>query len=139
MKKFALLLLLVVSQAQLWAQKPKIVTTDKPGWHKIGETSVDFKTETDEILVIGANRFKSLKFKVTDAPISLVSMEIFYDKADVQTVKVNQDIKTTGESREIPLEGSTERNVKKVVFRYKTINSTGSDKKAKVELWGLKS
>jgi len=139
MKKVMLLLLVLTSTVNVWAQKPKIVTTDKPGWTKIGETTVDFKTETDELLIIGANRFESLKFKVTEAPISLVSIDVYFKGGAKQSIPVGQDIKVQGESKVIPLEGTTERNVTKVIFKYKTINSATNNKKAHVELWGLKS
>jgi hypothetical protein len=139
MKKFLVLLVLVAAQATAWAQKPKIVTTDKPGWTKIAETTVDFKTETDELLVIGNNRFDSLKFTVEDAPVSLVSFDIYFDKGGQQSVAVSQDIKSAGESQVVKLTGDTERKVTKVVFRYKTVGSAGNDKKATVKLWGLKS
>lgn len=140
MKKVIFALLLIVTQANVWAQKPKIVTSDKSGWHKIGETTVDFKTETDEILVIGANRFKSLKIKVTEASINLVSIDVYFDKGSQQSIPIGQEFKGAGETKEIPLNGTGERNVEKVIFRYKTITSAGDkNKKAHVELWGLKS
>lgn len=137
MKKIFLVLLVIAAQTQMWAQKPKIVATDKPGWHKIGETTVDYKTETDEILVVGANRFQSLKIKVTDAPINLVSIEINFNKGDKQAVAIGKEFKGQGETREIPLDGSGERNVQKVTFRYNT--PSNQSKKAHVELWGFKS
>ncbi|TRW23091.1 hypothetical protein FMM05_15485 [Flavobacterium zepuense] len=140
MKKLLLVLLLVASQPQAWAQKPKIVASDKSGWHKIGETTVDYKTETDEILVIGANRFKSLQVKVTTATVNLESINISFDKGENQSVAIGKEIKAPGESRIIDLTGTGERNVKKVVFKYKTLSTAGdSNKKARVELWGLKT
>ena len=138
MKKLFLVLLVIAAQTQMLAQKPKVVVSDKAGWHKIGETTVDFKTETDEILVIGANRFQSLKIKVTDAPINLVSMDIYFNKGDMQSVSIGQEFKGTGETKEIALDGSSERNVKRVVFRYNTPTAS-KGKKGHVELWGLKS
>ena len=35
------------------AQKVSVVTNNKPGWHKIGETTADFKTDKDVIKVLG--------------------------------------------------------------------------------------
>lgn len=137
MKKLFLMLLVIAAQTQMWAQKPKVVTSDKAGWHKIGETTVDFKTETDEILVIGANRFQSLKIKVTDAPIKLVSIDVYFDKGDMQSVSIGQEFKGAGETKDIPLTGTGERNVQKVVFRYNTPTDS-KGKKGHVELWGLK-
>ena len=85
MKKIILFLLIAVSNATImYSQKPGVVVSDKDGWHKIGETTVDFKAEKDEISVIGADRFSSIKIKVTDAPIVLTSFEIFFESGDNQ-------------------------------------------------------
>ena len=119
------------------AQQPAIIVSDKTGWHRIGVTTVNFQKETDEIMLFGADRFASIKFKVEDAPIDLVSMEVFYESGDTQTVKINMPIKLKGESRIIDLNGG-ERNVKKIAFVYKTLPNR-KDVKAHVELWGLKT
>ena len=129
-------MLLVATQTSLLAQAPKVVVSDKEGWHKIGETTVDFTKETDEILIIGANKFSSLKIKVTDAPINLGSFDIIFDNNEKQKVAVGQEFKTPGETKQISFGG--EKNVKSVVFSYKTINSS-ADEKAHVELWGYKT
>lgn len=136
MKKVVVLLLLVASHATMMAQSPKVVLSDKDGWHKIGETRVNFKTETDKIMVLGANRFASLKIKVTDAPINLDSFDIYFDNDEKETVHVGQEFKVTGETKVIDF--GRERNVKRVEFRYKTIG-TISDTKGHVELWGYKT
>jgi len=119
------------------AQVPKVVVSDKTGWHKIGETTVDFKKEKDEVIVMGADRFATIKFKVTGETIDLISAEVVYESGDNQLVAVNSKIKEAGDSREFNLNGG-ERDVKKIVLVYKTIaNST--NKKARVEIWGLKT
>jgi hypothetical protein len=131
-------LLLAANYSKTFAQKPKVVLSDKEGWHKIGETIVNFNTETDEILVIGANRFRSVKIKVTNAPVNLKSFDIYFDKGDKQSVTVGQDIKDPGETRVVQLNGNGERVVKKVTLIYKTA-AGNSGNKAHVELWGLKT
>jgi hypothetical protein len=131
-------LLIAANYSKTFAQQPDIVLSDKAGWHKIGETTVDFKTETDEILVLGADRFRSIKIKVTDAPINLISFDIYFESGDKQSVNIGQNIKAAGETREVRLEGDTERSIKKITFMYKTIPNS-KDKKAHVELWGLKT
>ena len=120
------------------AQTPAVVVSDAAGWHKIGEKTVDFKMERDEIAVMGADRFSTLKFKVTEAAIELVSLEITYESGDKQDVTVNQAIKTPGESRTIDLKGGSERSIKKIIFVYKTLPNS-KDEKAHVEIWGLKT
>lgn len=140
MKKVAMIILLAVtgSYGTAKAQQPGVVVSDKTGWHKIGETTVDFKKERDEVAVIGADRFASIKFKVTDAPIDLMDMEVYYESGDKQNIKINQPIKAAGgESRSIDLNGG-ERNLKKIVFVYKTLPNH-KDEKAHVEIWGLKT
>lgn len=136
MKKFIIMLLLAASSANMWAQTPKVVISDKDGWHKIGETVVSLDKETDKILIVGANRFASVKIKVTEAPIRLESFDIFYDNDEKKNVKIGQEIKHEGETSVVDLGG--EKNIKKVEFYYHTIGDN-KDKKAHVELWGLKT
>ncbi|MBI2270404.1 MAG: hypothetical protein HYU69_08620 [Bacteroidetes bacterium] len=138
MKKLILLSLLIVgSYSGIYSQKPAIVTSDKSGWHKIGETTVNFKTETDEIAVMGADRFAFIKIKVNDASIHLTSFDIHFETGDKQSVIIGQEIKAPGETRVVQLTGG-ERSIKKVSFIYKTV-ANAKDKKARVELWGLKT
>lgn len=114
-----------------------MITSDKTGWHKIGETTVNFQKDRDEIFVLIANRFASIKFKVLDAPIDLIDLEIYYSSGDRQDVKINMPIEAAGESRVVDLNGG-ERNLKKIVFVYKTLPNH-KDVKAHVEVWGLKT
>jgi hypothetical protein len=134
MKKFVLALLLVASHATLLAQSPKVVVSDKDGWHKIGETRVDFKREIDKIPIVGARRFAALKIKVTDAPINLTSFDVVFDDDTKQSVPVGQEFKAPGETKVVEFGG--EKNIKRVDFKYKTV---AGDDKAHVELWGLKT
>ncbi|MBK6966727.1 MAG: hypothetical protein IPH20_23225 [Bacteroidales bacterium] len=120
------------------AQSPAVVVSDAAGWHKIGEKTVDFKMDRDEISVMGADRFSTIKFKVTEAAIELVSLEITYESGDKQDVVINQAIKTPSESRTIDLKGGSERSVKKIIFVYKTLPNS-KDEKSHVEIWGLKT
>jgi len=137
MKKLIILTILLIGNYFGFAQKPAVVITDKDGWHKIGETVVDFKTDKDEIIVIGADRFAYVKIKVTDAPINLVSFDIYFEDGTHQTVAIGEQINSPGATREIQIDGG-ERSIKKVSFVYNTV-STAKIKKARVELWGLKT
>lgn len=138
MKKLVLMLLLVTISSSLLAQTPtpKVVLSDKDGWHKIGETKVDFKAESDKVLILVANRFSSLKIKVTEAPINLDSFIIYFDNDQKQTVTIGKEFKEPGETQKVDLGG--EKNVKKIEFTYKTIGNH-TDKKAQVELLGYKT
>lgn len=119
------------------AQVPKLIISDKTGWHRIGKTTVNFQKEKDEIKIIGSNKFSAIKFKVLDAHINLISLEVYYSSGDRQDINLNMHIKRGGESKVIDL-NSGERNLQKVVFIYKTMPNY-KDKKAHVQLWGLKT
>jgi hypothetical protein len=139
MKKVLMIIMLAMagSFGTAYAQKPAVIASDKTGWHKIGETTVRFQKERDEILVMGADKFASLKFKVTEAPIDLTSLEVYYESGDRQDIMVNMPIQAPGESRVIDINGG-ERSLKKIVFVYKTLPNR-KDTKAHVEIWGFKT
>src|SRR3954468_2537462 len=121
------------------AQKPAVVVNDKSGWHKIGETTVDFEKDQDEVAVLIADRFAALKFKVTEAPIELLDIDVIFTEGDKQNIRIGYAVKKEGDnSREIDLKGGSERSIKSINFRYKTLENR-KDKKAHVEIWGRKT
>jgi len=138
MKKVVMMLALALlgSNDVVLAQQPVIIISDETGWHKIGQTKVDYQKETDEMILIGANRFSKLIFRVDDAPINLVSLKISYESGDVQDVVIDMPIKSDEYSKMIDLNGG-ERSIKRISFIYKTLSNT-KDVKATVEIWGLK-
>ncbi len=139
MKKIAFLLFLAIAgiNTNVKAQSPKVVVSDKTGWHKIGETTVDFTKERDEISVLGADKFAALIFKVDDAPIHIMDIEVFYESGESQKVNVNAAVKAPGQTKDIAIKGG-ERSIKKIVFVYKTLPNR-KDLKAHVEILGLKT
>lgn len=140
MKKIIVLFLLAMSvNYGLQAQKPAVVLSDKTGWHKIGSTTVDFVKDHDEVDVLLADKFASLKFKVLDAPIDLRDIDVYFKDGGKQTITVGFEFKVPGESsREIDISGPGERKLDKIVFRYRTLPNR-QDKKATVEIWGRKT
>lgn len=81
MKKLMIIMVLAVAGwlGKTSAQTPAVIWSDKAGWHKIGEKIVDLKMEEDEVLVLGADKFSALKFKVTDASIEILSAEVVFE------------------------------------------------------------
>jgi hypothetical protein len=140
MKKVLIILFTIAASYGITqAQKPAVVVSDAKGWHKIGTLTADFQRETDEIAVFMADRFASLKFKVEGASINLTSLKVFYEDGTVEDVTMNLPfaIQAPGESKVIDLKGR-ESELKKVSFTYSSLNNA-KDKKAKVELWGMKT
>ncbi len=138
MKRNVIITLLVLAvYSAAWAQVPKVVMSDKKGWHKIGETTVNFTKDRDVVDILVANRFSAIQLKVDDAPIDLMGAEAYYESGDKQDLKIEASIKAPGESDIINLNGG-ERSLKKIVLIYKTLPNN-KDKHAHVEIWGFKT
>ena len=119
-----------------FAQEPSIMLSDKPGWHKIGEVKADFKMENQSISVLGKDKFKSILLKVTDAPINIEGIQVFYESGDMEEFDVKNELKAGAETKKLDMKGGGQE-IKKVTFTYKTIPNQ-QDEKAHVELYGLK-
>ena len=118
------------------AQKTEVVTGRKPGWHKIGETVVNFKTDRDAIVVLGEDKFKAIQIVVTDAPIRLEDLKVFYENDSTEDLHVRADFKPNEKTRIIDLKGK-DRNLKRVVLVYKNAKDSKLEN-AHIELYGLK-
>jgi hypothetical protein len=118
------------------AQKPEVITKNKPGWNKIGDAKVDFSTDKDKFVLLGKDQFKALKIKVKDAPVHIENMQVQFEGGVTEDISLASELKTGGESREIDLKNK-DKEIKNVTFVYRTVTGSGT-KKSEVELWGLK-
>jgi hypothetical protein len=136
MKKLMMVLLVAIGfTAQ--AQKPAVVADNEPGWKHIGQVTASFKTTSESIVVLGADEFQAIKLKVSDAPIQIDRIQVFYESGQMEELDVKAELKEGAETRVINL-SNPKRDIEKVAFTYKTLpNSTGQ--KADVELYGLKT
>jgi len=116
---------------------PKVAVSDKTGWHKIGETTVSFAKDRDEVMVLGADRYVKLKFKATDAGIMINDITISYEDGTKQDVPVSATMAMGVESRVIDVPGA-EKDIARISFVYKTVPNQAKDK-AHLEIWGYKS
>ena len=137
MKKILLAItVFFIGATALQAQKPEVVIKDKEGWQKIGEAKVNFKTEKDAFIIMGADKFKMLQIRVKDANIHLEDVNIEFDGGEKQDVSLKSSYKAGQKSKVINLVNAP-RGLKKVEFIYKTVPNT-ADERAEVELWGMK-
>jgi hypothetical protein len=138
MKKATIISALLVMLASMaFSQKPGVVTSNTPGWKKIGETTASFKSQNESIAVLGADEFSAIKLKVTDAPIQIERLQVFYESGDMEDIDIAHRLQAGAETRSINLKNPT-RDIQKVAFTYKTIPNYKGDK-AHVELLGLKT
>ena len=122
--------------SSVFAQEPSVMLSDKPGWHKIGEVKADFEMENQSISVLGEDKFQSIFLKVTDAPINIEGIQVFNESGGMEEYDVKNELKPGSETRKIDLKGGAQE-IKKITFTYKTL-ANQNDKKAQVELYGLK-
>ena len=118
------------------AQEPAIITSDSPGWHKIGEVKASFKTESESIAVIGNNQFKAIKLKVLDASININKVILVYESGETQEFPMGGMLKDGAETGEFKLKNH-EGELQKVTFTYKREPNV-NENKAQIELYGLK-
>src|SRR5688572_6228914 len=122
------MLLLFTQVGIMMAQKPGVVVSTKAGWHKISEISADFKLENESIFVFGADKFKSIKLKVKDASINILTLKVYYESGEVEEIPVKSELKAGEETRVMDVKN---KDLKKVGFTYKTIPNS-KDEKAEV-------
>src|SRR5438105_2781236 len=105
MKKVVIIFLVLAAGClqAVFAQKPALIASNEPGWHKIGEISASFKLQNESIVVLGADRFSSIKLRVTDAPINIESVQVFYESGDIQDIDVKHEMKPGAETRVLDL------------------------------------
>jgi len=137
MKKAAVLGMFIALTGLAFGQKPAIVTNDEPGWQKIGEITASFNTENESIVVMGADEFSSIRLKVTDAPIHIDRVQVFYENGEMEEVNVDNNLQEGGQTRVIDLKGAN-KELKRVAFTYRTLPNYKGDR-ADVELYGLKT
>jgi hypothetical protein len=138
MKRAAIMVAVLCSALgnSLWAQEPSVMLSTSPGWHKIGEVKADFKVENESIAVLGADKFRSILLKVTDAPINIQNVQVTYENDEVEDFDVKNELKANSETRKIDLKDPT-KAIKRVTFTYKTLPNQKAEK-AHIELYGLK-
>jgi len=77
--------------------------------------------------------FRQLKLKVTDGPLKMYDMKVYFDNGSVQDVSIRTQIRQGGESHVIDLGGGV-RHLSKIEFWYETKGFLKG--KARVAVWG---
>ncbi len=136
MKKLNLTLLMVVGVfAWAFAQKPAVVINDDPGWHKVGQITASFDLETESIVVLGSDEFRSIKLKATDAPLNIERVQVHYESGEIEDIEVQNELQAGAETEELHLQYPN-KEVDKVSFTYHT-SPNYREEKATVELYGF--
>ncbi|MEL6695562.1 MAG: hypothetical protein AAFP89_04940 [Bacteroidota bacterium] len=134
-KKFAFLLLILVSLPAFWAFTPAEESAPfPPRWERLGSRKVNFRLDRDEIPVtVREGVFSGLKLKITGSPINLHRVIVHYRNGQKQSLNVRMNIPRGGETRVLDLKGN-KRVIQKVVFYYDTKNLAAG--RGTIHLWG---
>lgn len=109
---------------------------DSAGWQKIGRKVLEFTKNQDDILLIGTNRFSSLKITAADGALNLNRLVLKFNNGVVKIIAMNPILKGKS-SNEIPLrKGKAE--LERMTFHYKPTLGDGAQS-VTVEIWGYKA
>jgi hypothetical protein len=113
----------------------KVLTVTSPNaWMVMGSRTVNYGTDHDAITNGSQDTwFTGIYIKVTDAPIKINDMKVYFDNGDKFDVSIRSMIKQNGHSRTIELPGG-QRKITKVEFSYETLGSNRGH--ATLTLWG---
>ena len=81
----------------------------------IGDKRVNFLVDRDVIHVTGNDNYSQIKLKVTDNPVHIFDMDIYFENGDKFDVSIRNRIPKGGKSRIIDLPGES-RSIKKFEF-----------------------
>lgn len=105
-------------------------------WKFIADKKVSWGLDYDVIYTGDIkDEFRQLKLRVTDGPLKVYDMKVYFDNGEVQDVSIRFQIRQGAESRVIDLNGGL-RHISKIEFWYET---KGFKKgRARIAVWGKK-
>ena len=142
MKRILVLLVVATLGRSISAQDLVATKTGPPGtWQELGAVNVNFTVNHDDIVLVGQAEYRSLKFKVQEAPVNILNMNVIYQNGKVDQFNLKYQVPAGGESRVIDLKTDNlktgVRKIRRVTVWYQT-DSTAQQNVAKITLWGMK-
>ncbi len=130
MKFLVIWTLFVLGMSSCGPSKP---VTDR-AWRFVGDKWVNYGLDHDVLKLSDAkDEFAKLKLRVTDAPLRIYDMKVYFDNGEVQDVPIKSLIRQGGESRVIDLTGS-KRRLDRIEFWYETKGHSKGH--SRIALWG---
>lgn len=113
-----------------------LATHAQGGWRFIADKWVSFGVDHDEIITGNTNDdFRKLKLRITDGPLKMYDMKVYFDNGSVQDVSIRSHFRQGSESRVIDLDGGL-RHIKRIEFWYETKGFLKG--RSRVAVWGFK-
>ena len=105
-------------------------------WRKLGSATVNFSSERDEIRCASKGFVQHIVFEVRNRTVHFEDVEVHLLDGTEVDVSVRSLVRAGERSRIIDLPGNA-RVIKKIVFRYRSVGSSGKGR-AEVVVWGKK-
>jgi hypothetical protein len=102
-------------------------------WKYIGDKWAAFGADRDVLRLGARDEFRQIKIKVTDGPLHIADMDIYFDNGEKMNVELKNNFRAGQESRIIDLPGGV-RRLDKIEFKYSTIGRGKG--RARVAVWG---
>lgn len=133
MKLLNLLLVLCFSLSFMDCSAQRAARTE---WRFIADKWVNYGLDHDAISLGDIkDDFQQIRIRVTDAPLRMYDMKIYFDNGDVQDVALKSLFRQGDESRVIDLNGGL-RHLRKIEFWYETKGTRKG--KARIAVWGVR-
>jgi len=131
-----------MTSVRLCAQDLIATKTGAPGtWQELGTMTVKDTVNHDDIVFVGQAEYRSLKFKVEDAPVNILNMNVIYQNGKVDQFNLKYQVPAGSESRVIDLKTDNlktgVRKIRRVTVWYQT-DGQAHQTHAKLTLWGMK-
>ncbi|MBX9784419.1 MAG: hypothetical protein K2X48_14105 [Chitinophagaceae bacterium] len=107
--------------------------TTVQNWKYIGDKWAAFGPDRDVLHVGVRDEFRQIKIKVTDGPLHIADMDVYFDNGEKFNVELKNNFRAGQESRIIDLPGGL-RKLDKIEFKYSTIGRARG--RARVAVWG---
>lgn len=113
----------------------RVSTKNKAGdWFFLEDKKVGFGADHD-VIHFGnwKDDVRQIKLKVTDGPLKMYSMKIYFDNGSIQNVELRNRFAQGSESRVIDMDGGL-RHLSKIEFWYETKGFARG--RSRVAVWG---
>jgi hypothetical protein len=131
---FLFIFLLLGSYA--FSQKPVILTSDKPGWHRIGELTMKEEADTAFVEVIGADAFSAIRLKTEKGRAYIYEVDIYFEEGIPQCITLERVLNEGQQTRVMQLKGG-DRKLRRIALVGRSLHKEGEEK-AQVQLSGFK-
>jgi hypothetical protein len=134
-KRYPFLFVFLLFTLNAFSQKPVILTSDKPGWHRIGELTMDEEADTAAAEIIGADAFSAVKLKALKGDVIIYEIDIYFEEGKPQCTSLEKKLKEGQQTKTILFKGG-DRKVRRIALIGRKISS--GDEKAEVQLNGFR-